>query len=179
MTNELYHHGRLNQRWGVRNGPPYPLSRATVKRVYSGKRRGLLSSLAERKEKKEAEKRAKEEKQKEEEKARRVADKERALKEGSASDLLPYLDELTTQELQNAANRIKWTQTIQEYALKERSKEWSAVNKTMKKVGDVKDWAKTGVELWEQLDKAMKLASGDSKDSKDSKESNKNKDKKK
>lgn len=24
--NELYHHGILNQKWGVRNGPPYPLS---------------------------------------------------------------------------------------------------------------------------------------------------------
>lgn len=23
--NELYHHGILNQKWGVRNGPPYPL----------------------------------------------------------------------------------------------------------------------------------------------------------
>lgn len=25
MNNELYHHGILNQKWGVRNGPPYPL----------------------------------------------------------------------------------------------------------------------------------------------------------
>lgn len=26
--NELYHHGIDGQKWGVRNGPPYPLSRA-------------------------------------------------------------------------------------------------------------------------------------------------------
>lgn len=26
--NELYHHGVPNQRWGVRNGPPYPLNRS-------------------------------------------------------------------------------------------------------------------------------------------------------
>ena len=26
MTNELCHHGILGQRWGKRNGPPYPLS---------------------------------------------------------------------------------------------------------------------------------------------------------
>lgn len=35
--NELYHHGRLGQVWGVRNGPPYPLDRATVNSKY-GKR---------------------------------------------------------------------------------------------------------------------------------------------
>lgn len=28
MKNELYHHGREGQKWGVRNGPPYPLNAA-------------------------------------------------------------------------------------------------------------------------------------------------------
>lgn len=27
MDGYLYHHGILNQKWGVRNGPPYPLSK--------------------------------------------------------------------------------------------------------------------------------------------------------
>jgi hypothetical protein len=27
--NELYHHGRLGQKWGILNGPPYPLSETT------------------------------------------------------------------------------------------------------------------------------------------------------
>lgn len=31
---DLQHHGRLNQRWGIQNGPPYPLSRAIVTKVY-------------------------------------------------------------------------------------------------------------------------------------------------
>lgn len=26
-SNELYHHGIKDQRWGIRNGPPYPLSK--------------------------------------------------------------------------------------------------------------------------------------------------------
>lgn len=25
VENELYHHGRKGQKWGKRNGPPYPL----------------------------------------------------------------------------------------------------------------------------------------------------------
>lgn len=32
----LSHSGRLGQRWGVRNGPPYPLNRETVSRAYGG-----------------------------------------------------------------------------------------------------------------------------------------------
>lgn len=27
-TNELYHHGIQGQKWGIRNGPPYPLDRS-------------------------------------------------------------------------------------------------------------------------------------------------------
>lgn len=30
----LQHSGRLGQKWGVRNGPPYPLNRSTVSKVY-------------------------------------------------------------------------------------------------------------------------------------------------
>lgn len=45
---ELYHHGILNQKWGVRNGPPYPLgggdySPAEVKAIY--KKRHIGNSI--------------------------------------------------------------------------------------------------------------------------------------
>lgn len=30
---ELYHHGVKGQKWGVRNGPPYPLDRSDGKEV--------------------------------------------------------------------------------------------------------------------------------------------------
>lgn len=39
-SEELYHSGRLGQKWGVRNGPPYPLSRqkgdAQIRKQYGG-----------------------------------------------------------------------------------------------------------------------------------------------
>lgn len=31
---DLQHHGRLHMKWGIKNGPPYPLDRATVAKVY-------------------------------------------------------------------------------------------------------------------------------------------------
>ena len=36
---ELYHHGIQGQKWGVRNGPPYPLSRSSL-----GRRRWLKNA---------------------------------------------------------------------------------------------------------------------------------------
>ena len=42
--NQLYHHGILNQKWGVRNGPPYPLgggaySQSERKAIYKERRK--------------------------------------------------------------------------------------------------------------------------------------------
>lgn len=33
MANQLYHHGIEGQRWGVRNGPPYPLTTEARKKT--------------------------------------------------------------------------------------------------------------------------------------------------
>lgn len=43
--NELYHHGIKGQKWGVRNGPPYPLSAQTHASVVKGKKRGRVGSI--------------------------------------------------------------------------------------------------------------------------------------
>ena len=37
FSKALCHHGIRNQRWGVRNGPPYPLDRKTHKRIVKGR----------------------------------------------------------------------------------------------------------------------------------------------
>lgn len=168
MYNELYHHGRLNQRWGVRNGPPYPLSRSTVQKAYK-KKKGLAGYIQSRKEKKKAkaEKEAYDKLSEEEKKARYEADKQKALREGNATEVLKYVNDISNQELANAINRIKWTNELTKLSASELDKGWQNVNDIMKKVGNVKDWARTGVDLYKTIDEAMKLA-----------DQNKNKDKK-
>lgn len=44
-TNELYHHGVIGQKWGIKNGPPYPLDSSistgsSLKNVTNGKHKG-------------------------------------------------------------------------------------------------------------------------------------------
>ena len=59
-SNELYHHGILGQRWGKKNGPPYPLS--AKDHSASEKKAGWRNSLdsnSELEEKKKAYKQAK------------------------------------------------------------------------------------------------------------------------
>lgn len=170
MTNELYHHGRLHQRWGVRNGPPYPLSSATVKKAYTKKKRGIAGVIEAHRQKKVEEKAAKAAKEEaarkaaaEKEKARKEADKERVLREGSAIEVSQYANELTNKELQDVVNRIKNRNELAKYTQQELDQGWKTVDSVMKKVGNIKDWTKTGVELWEQLDKAMKLLDSEKK----------------
>lgn len=38
---ELYHHGIKGQEWGVKNGPPYPLDRATKREAYGSSKERL------------------------------------------------------------------------------------------------------------------------------------------
>lgn len=37
-SSELYHHGIKGQRWGVQNGPPYPIDKRVHDQMISGKR---------------------------------------------------------------------------------------------------------------------------------------------
>lgn len=155
--NYLVHHGRLGQKWGVQNGPPYPLTRNAVQKAYTGqkKKRGVLGYIQERKEKKAAEE--------EKEKARHDADKERVLREGTASEVLKYANEISNQELSNALNRIKWTNQLIDLSREEMSSGWKTIDQVMKKVGNVKDWAKVSLELYKTMDEAINILSKEQK----------------
>lgn len=152
-SNELYHHGRLHQRWGIKNGPPYPLSRGTVRKVYGSRKARKEAEKQAKAERKEAEKKELDEK----ERARKAADKERVLREGSATEILQYRNELTTQQLNEVLQRIRYTNQLTELSKAELEKGWKNIDDVMKKVGNVKDWTKTAVDLWKNIEEAIKL----------------------
>jgi hypothetical protein len=88
------------------------------------------------------------------------AEKQRVLKEGSAAEVMQYKSELTQAERDEALSRIRWESNMNGYVQSDFEKGWKDVNNIMKKVGDVKDWTRTSLDLVDQIDRASKRLSG-------------------
>lgn len=116
INNQLQHSGILGQKWGQRNGPPYPLkpsahSAAEKKAMKSSGNRG--SSIAKYKAKVakkaqiEAVKKAEKQKKSEEKKNAQSAKlKEKILKSRSVAKVYKHADLFSDQELQQLKNRF-------------------------------------------------------------------------
>lgn len=151
-SDELYHHGRLKQRWGFRNGPPYPLSRATVKKVYGSRKEQRRVE----KERREAAKRP----------PLQEDEKKRLLVEGTASEIFQYINELTYDEINNAVNRIKKVNELESLASREMERGWKSIDSTMRKVGDAGNWINTIINIYKtfrDLDKPQNGGGGGKK----------------
>lgn len=79
----------------------------------------------------------------------------------NATEVLQYRDQLTQKELEAALGRIKTIRELSGISKKEKDAAWDAVNNAMKKVGNVKDWAKTGLESFGVFQQLMAALSGD------------------
>lgn len=80
----------------------------------------------------------------------------------SATEVLQYRDELTQKELENALNRVNTIEKLRSASQKEIDAAWKSVDDAVKKVGMMKNWAKTGVESVEVVQDIMKILNGQS-----------------
>lgn len=155
MDNELYHHGRKGQQWGVSNGPPYPLNR-----------KGLSYYFKKNKVTKEDRKRIKEE---EEAKKRQVYEeeleknKDNVLRSGKASDILKYQGRLTNRELQDAVSRLNLEKTLKDYSSKEKQDSLKKMDDLMKTVSTVTKWTNDGIKAWNTIANISNSLSGNEK----------------
>lgn len=129
----LSHHGIQGQTWGNRHGPPYPLSKS-VSRKISKRAKGNFETKEERDKR-----------------------RERALKEGNATEVLEFASELSNTELINALNRVKWTNELERISKSEMEIGWTTLEGIMKKVGSTRDWIRIGLDLYNLYDIVNKI----------------------
>lgn len=172
-SNYLMHHGILGMKWGVQNGPPYPLGASD--HSASEKKAGWMKSLKAKSEaKKRAKKRAaaieKAKKTRAENEKQKKLEKEyeekrqKILRSGKASEVAKYKGQMTNQELRDALNRIQWEAELSKYSAAETKSNFDKIDDVMKRVGTATDWVNKGVNAYNAIDKAMKLVNGEEKE---------------
>ena len=164
---DLLHHGRLGQKWGQRNGPPYPLgmSARTYKavqktgKVISTVAKGTgkaaiatgkaVSKTAKALKKHHDETKIKNQKKKEVKEQKKTEKmKRKAVSKNSYQELYDMKDRLTYNELKDAKERIRLEQEIYSLGHPKEPTLSDKISSVMRKVGMVNDWYKTGKSAW-------------------------------
>ena len=143
MNEIIEHHGRKGQKWGVSNGPPYPLNKKGLS-YYFSKRKITKEDRQRIKDEEAAKKRQAYEEQLEK-------NKDKVLKSGKASEILQYQGRLTNQELQNAVSRLNLEKSLKEFSAKEKQSSVKKMNEIMSTVDSVVKWTNTGVKAWNTM----------------------------
>lgn len=74
--------------------------------------------------------------------------KEEIIRSSKAGDILSIQSELSTNELQDAANRCRLNEELKGYNAKQVRTKWDKMNDRMNKFNDIVRWSKYGAEAW-------------------------------
>lgn len=162
----LSHHGILFQKWGERNGPPYPLRpgahSAAEKRGAKSGISTLASYVSNRKKKykkKKAIEKAKQTRIQNErikyEKEHYDELKEKALKSGSATDVMRFKGDLTNQQLRDVIDRLGYESKLSSMSEAERVTLGKKLNNVFDKIDTGRDWLEKGSKAYNAVVKVI------------------------
>lgn len=157
MNNIYYlaHGGPGSGRYPLGSGErPYQKFEGS-RRKSSGGISGYIKSRKAKKAEEQAQKQRNEELKKrlEEEQRKRQhdTDKERVLREGTATEVMKYQGELTNQELQNAFTRLNLESQLRNLSQKEMQSAMDKIDSIMKTVKTGTEWAKIGTDTYNTI----------------------------
>lgn len=114
----------------------------------SGYIRSRRAKKAEAKEQKERNEELRKRMEEEQKKRQHDADRERVLREGTATEVMKYQGELTNQELQNAFTRLNLESQLRGLSQKEMKTAMDKVDGIMKTIKTGTEWAKIGTDTY-------------------------------
>lgn len=155
----LAHFGIDGMRWGVQNGPPYPLSRQDHNKVVKKgqkKRKSLIGQYRAAKKRKAALEKARKARAAKVAAAKRQkqldADKERVLRSGKSNEVVKYRGQLTPDELRAVWTRLQTERSIANDAAIENKAEREANDKLKKffdKLEEYQRYGEIGIKSWD------------------------------
>ena len=150
----LVHGGPGSGRYPLGSGER-PYQRLEGSRKRSGGVSGYLMSLKTKRLESENQKRRADEFKKsmtlEEKKRQLEADKERVLREGSATEVMRYQGQLTNQELQSAFTRLNLESQLRNLSQKEIRSTMDKIDGIMRNVKTGTEWAKIGTDTYNTI----------------------------
>lgn len=116
-SNSLAHHGILGMKWGIQNGPPYPLDESdhSQSEKKAGWRKSLFGGSSEEKAKRKVEKEEKQKVKAAKQEAKWEKKKEKILQTGNVKKAKKYADKLSNDEIRAVIDRYNTKKMLSDF----------------------------------------------------------------